>query len=93
MAAERVQTGAVPADQGAGGRVRGAHQVDSGSRVSLLSLDLAGVHVIDDKGLEERAPEAVEDGVRRGGWDEGLEQRGGLGFAWHGTWRITTTIS
>ena len=86
MAAERVQTCAVPADQGAGGRVRGADQVDSGLFLLFIrsSLDLARVHVLHDKGLEERAPEAIEDGVRAGGRDEGLE------FAWHGTWRITT---
>ena len=93
VAAQGVQARALPADQGTGGRVRGACQVDSGT-VSLLSLGLAHVHVLDDKGLEERVPEAVEDGVRAGGRDEGLEQRGGsLGFARHGTWRITTAIS
>jgi hypothetical protein len=59
VAAEGVPAGAVPADQGAGGRVRDPRAVDPGH--SLL-LDLARKHVVHCEGMQEHV---VEPGEQR----------------------------
>ena len=59
MAPEGVPAGAVPAHQVAGGRVRHPRQGDSG----LLSFDLALEHVLHGEGLQQRAPQGVQDGL------------------------------
>ena len=69
VAPEGVQAGAVPAHQGAGGRVRHPRQGDSGL---LSSLNLALEHVVHGEGLEQRAPQGVQDGVGLRDWVAGF---------------------